>query len=492
MAMRHIVEKYRNWQGKQRRHFTSNPQFWSIVSIFILITLHYYDNLTSFRLFSTPDLPLGITRHTVDRILYLVPIALASLIFGVRGGLLTVAAAFAAMLPRDLFITRYTAATFLETVIITFIGSLVSVGLEHYKDQGEQLEVTLEKLERSEKKYRQLFENAHDAIWVQDLSGKVTDANQAASELFGYDLETLIGMDHRQFFSDEAFALAQAAQRNLLNGHDNHQPYGQEIIKKNGKKAYVMLTANLISSNGEPDGIQFIGRDITREVRMQENQAFYLQQITRAHEEERQRISRDLHDSTVQNLIATLRSLEKFCEEDNELSPQRLEMLCSYRRNLKEVVKEIRQISRDLRPSIIDDLGLLPAVEWLAEQFKAEYGVAVNFKVLGTEREFSPEVEVTLFRIIQEALRNIAKHADATKVWITIDFEQNETIINIIDNGKGFELSSSLGQLSRQGKLGIDGMKTRARLVGGTLDIQSSPGDGTAIAVVIPNHPEKH
>jgi PAS domain S-box-containing protein len=467
-------------------HFLSNPQLWSIIIIFILITLHYYDNLTSFRLFSAPDLPLGLTRHTIDRILYLVPIILSSLVFGSTGGLITVAVAFVAMLPRALFFSPYEITSLWEVGIITLIGSLAPFGLEHYRNQETRLEVTMDKLELTQKRYRQLFENAHDAIWVQDLSGKVVAANQAAAELFGYDLPSLIGMDSRRFLSQKDLALSKLIQKSLLAGQERRQPYRHEIIRKDRTKAHVMLTANLISSDDHPDGIQFIGRDITKEVRMQENQAFYLQQITKAHEEERLRVSRDLHDSTAQNLIAILRSLEKFCEEDKQLSPERLEVLWGFHKQLKDISQEIRQLSRDLRPSIIDNLGLLPAVEWLVEQLENEHGQSATLTILGKERRFSPEVEVALFRIVQEALRNIAKHAEATEVRVTIDFKDKETRVSVIDNGKGFNMPASLGELSRQGKLGVDGMQTRARLVGGTFNIQSSPGAGTAIVVIVP------
>ncbi|MDI6715449.1 MAG: PAS domain S-box protein [Actinomycetota bacterium] len=484
--MEKIIEKFNKKRSIEQSRFFTDPEFWSIVSIFILISLHYYDNLTTFRLFSLPDLPLGITRHTVDRMLYLVPIALSSLVFGLKGGLITVAFAFLTMLPRALFFSSYEAAALIETFIVTLFGSLIPFGSVLYRKQEQQLEATKGRLELSEKKYKQLFESAHDAIWVQDLSGKVVAANQAAAELLGYDLQELIGMDSQKFLAHENLAQSKAIQKNLLNGDERRQPYRQVIVRKDGSKAYIMLTANSVSSNGHPNGVQFIGRDITNEVRMQENQRFYLHQITRAHEEERLRISRDLHDSTAQSLIATIRSLEKFCEEETGLPKDRLELLHSYKMQLKNVLQEIRQISRDLRPSIIDDLGLIPAVEWLVEQFKTDYGIATNLTVLGQEREFSSEVEVTLFRIIQEALRNIAKYAEATEVWINIIFEAKETIINIIDNGKGFEIPASLGELSRLGKLGLDGMRTRARLVGGTFDIQSVPGAGTAIVVIIP------
>ncbi|PIX52823.1 MAG: ATPase, partial [Candidatus Aquicultor secundus] len=246
------------------------------------------------------------------------------------------------------------------------------------------------------------------------------------------------------------------------------------------------VTTNLISDNGHPGGFQFIGRDITKEVRMQEDLSFYLQQITRAHEEERQRISRDLHDSTAQNLIATLHQLENFCQTDEYLPMPKLRSLWSLHEQLKELLQEIRRLSRDLRPSILDDLGLLPAVEWLTEQIKVEHRIAAEFTVSGNEKRFSPEIEVMLFRIIQEALRNIAKHAEATKAKINIDLKDTETRVTISDNGKGFRLPSTLGDLSRHGKLGIDGMQTRARLVGGTFYVRSRHGEGTTITVTIP------
>ncbi|MDP2210195.1 MAG: PAS domain S-box protein [Candidatus Aquicultor sp.] len=373
-----------------------------------------------------------------------------------------------------------------DVELLRALGNLIGVAMRNVNLYSERM-VAAEQLRLSEKRYRQIFENAHDAIWVQDLSGTVIAANQAAGELFGYELHTLVGMDSEKFFPDKDYAFSQAIQKNLLNGLNGHHSYKQEIVREDGSKAYVMLSTNLVSSNSHPDGIQFIGRDITNEVRMQENQRFYLEQITKAHEEERLRISRDLHDSAAQSLIATLRSLEKFCEEEDRLSQRRLDLLWIYHKQLKGALQEIRQVSRDLRPSIIDQLGLLPAVEWLVEQQKAEHGLDASLSIKGEERRFSKEQEVTLFRIIQEALRNVVRHAEATEVKVAIVFKETDTVVSIIDNGSGFELPESLGELSRLGKLGVDGMMTRARLVGGTFDMQTSPGEGTAIAVVVPS-----
>jgi signal transduction histidine kinase len=247
------------------------------------------------------------------------------------------------------------------------------------------------------------------------------------------------------------------------------------------------VITNLVSTNGHPDGFQFIGRDITNEVRMQENQQFYLQQITKAHEEERLRISRDLHDSTAQDLIAGLHQLEEFCEGQPGMPKEELNFLWALHGQLKNTLHDIRQLSRDLRPSIIDDLGILPALEWLTEQLTTENNIETNLDVRGNEHRLAPEIEVTLFRIVQEALRNVVKHADATETRVSIEFGDDETKIAIADNGKGFNMPTSLGEFSRLGKLGLDGMQTRARLAGGTFDVISDPGKGTTIAVTVPS-----
>jgi len=375
--------------------------------------------------------------------------------------------------------------TYSEVELLTAIGNLIGVAMENSELDLER-ELAAEQLAISEKKYRQLFENAHDAIWVQSLSGKITAANKAAATLFGCALPELIGTFIQDHLPQEGLHLSNKMQDKLLRGQVTKQPYTQKVIKKDGTEAVLMLTSNIVSSNGQPDGIQFIGRDITNEVRMQENQQFYLQQITRAHEDERLRISRDLHDSSAQNLIGILHKLENFCQNDEYLPMPKLRLLWSLHERLKDVLQEVRQLSRDLRPSILDHLGLLPSVDWLSEQIRMEHKIDTELTIIGNRRRFSQEIEVALFRIIQEALRNIAKHSEATKAQVIIEFKNSKTCVTIKDNGTGFELPPTLGELSRLGKLGLDGMQTRAKLVGGTLSINSNPGEGTTIKVDIP------
>ena len=142
---------------------------------------------------------------------------------------------------------------------------------------------------------------------------------------------------------------------------------------------------------------------------------------------------------------------------------------------------------QDLRPSLLDDLGLIPAVRSLAKVLQESDGISTDLKVIGGEKRFSPEVESLLFRIVQEALNNIRKHAQASEAQVVVEFTEDRTIMIISDNGQGFELSESSSALPRSGRLGLAGMHERARLLDGTLEVKSTPSKGTILIVEVPN-----
>ena len=139
-----------------------------------------------------------------------------------------------------------------------------------------------------------------------------------------------------------------------------------------------------------------------------------------------------------------------------------------------------------MRPRILDDLGLLPALEWMAEGLVRNHGIDTRVEVKGAERSLPEEVQLLLFRIAQEALSNIRRHAEASRAWITIGFGDDKTILIVRDNGKGFELPERIGDLASSGKLGLAGMQERAQLIGGSLTLQSELGKGTTVAVKVP------
>lgn len=343
-----------------------------------------------------------------------------------------------------------------------------------------------EALQESERSYRELFEVAPDAIWVHDLKGNILKANKAAEKLTGLSAEELAKGNVKTLLSEEGLRLAKEVRRRLVKGEAVAQPYEQHLIRKDGTEATLMLTTSPIFSNGQLIAFQNIARDITEEKRMQENLRYYLQEIARAQEEERRRIARELHDSTAQTLIALLHQLENLLGDKAKLPVREAKALWGFYEQIRDVLREVRRFSRDLRPSILDDLGLLPALEWVTGELKKEYGVETSLKVVGSVRRFSQEAELILFRIVQEALRNIAKHAQASKAEVKVEFEKQKTRVTISDDGIGFQLPKSLGDLLHTGKLGLAGMQERVQLLGGNLKLKSKVGKGTTVVAVAP------
>ncbi|KPK21823.1 MAG: hypothetical protein AMJ76_01645 [Dehalococcoidia bacterium SM23_28_1] len=343
-----------------------------------------------------------------------------------------------------------------------------------------------EQLRISEKNYRDLFESAEDAIWVQDLDGEITMANAACVKLTGYSREELIGMNVEEFLSGEALQRARAIRRRLLRGKVMNKRYEGQVRRKDGTQASLSLSASLITGDGQPKAYQVIARDITEEKRMQENLRFYLHQVTKAQEEERKRIARELHDETAQELVALSRRLDSLISAPSKLSRQDLKLLEELQTQVDKILEGVRRFSQDLRPSVLDDLGLLPALEWLISDLEKQFGITIGMAVLGAERRFSPEVELVLFRVAQEALRNVWKHSGASRAWATVEFGDGKTTLSVRDNGKGFEAPRSPAELANVGKLGLAGMEERVRLVGGKLTLESKLHKGTTVTVEVP------
>ena len=146
----------------------------------------------------------------------------------------------------------------------------------------------------------------------------------------------------------------------------------------------------------------------------------------------------------------------------------------------------MRRFIHELRPPMLDDLGLLATLRWRLGNLEKQPGMEANLVVKGVERRFSTEVELTIFRIVQEALRNVEKHARASKVEVGIEFGEGKTKVSIYDNGRGFDSRGSLAELPRAGKLGLAGMEERVHLLDSRMEIDSEPGKGTRVMIEIP------
>jgi PAS domain S-box-containing protein len=240
---------------------------------------------------------MGLTRHAVERIFLLVPISYVSFLFGMRAGLVLLALAAAIMLPRVFLISQYFPDSILETIGVIVVGVLINLWCNGYRKEKErrqrmfseletvhrQLQLRTANLEVSEQRYRELFEDAHDAIWVHDLDGNITTANRADEALGGYSRKELIGMNVKSFLTEESLDLAGRIKRKLFLGEPVEQPYEQHLIRRDGTVAILQLTTNLIRENGKPTGFLHFARDVTREKEMQDKLSAAYRDLSESH-----------------------------------------------------------------------------------------------------------------------------------------------------------------------------------------------------------------
>jgi signal transduction histidine kinase len=218
----------------------------------------------------------------------------------------------------------------------------------------------------------------------------------------------------------------------------------------------------------------------------------YIAAITQGQEEERKRLARELHDDTAQSLIALRQQVEmaqKLLTTDPEAAAARL---AGVRAMLAEAVEAVRRFGRDLRPIYLEDLGFVPALEMLARsgatprEAGAQATPMVHFATSGRVRRLPPDFELAAYRIVQEALNNVFRHAQAARAWVEARFESVQLVLSVRDDGKGFEAPDLPDTLAQRGHFGLMGIQERSLLYGGQLAIHSVPGAGTEIVVRLP------
>jgi two-component system sensor histidine kinase UhpB len=197
-----------------------------------------------------------------------------------------------------------------------------------------------------------------------------------------------------------------------------------------------------------------------------------------AQEEERRRLARDLHDEVNQALTAILLRLQAVSQD---APPEIVDELAEVRRLVNQAMDELLRLARELRPTALDDHGLYSALEGQVRRFRSQTGIAADLRTIGEPAELDPEREIAVFRIAQEALANVARHAEASAVQIELGrIGDGGVALTVRDDGRGF------APLAAGDGLGLNGMAERARLVGGKLDVDSRPGAGTAVSLRVP------
>jgi two-component system sensor histidine kinase UhpB len=211
------------------------------------------------------------------------------------------------------------------------------------------------------------------------------------------------------------------------------------------------------------------------------------QRVLSAQEEERRRIARELHDETLQSLATLVIYADAaIASSCTHADPALEEALARLREVADKTIGGVRDIIVDLRPSLLDDLGLAAAIRWQAQHRLEAAGIRVDVQIRGEGRRLNPAVETALYRVIQEAITNILKHADASYVEIDLDLSQKDRIVaRVEDDGRGFNPTYN-GTIGSGAGVGIFGMQERINLVGGRLTVDSAPGEGTEVRVMAP------
>jgi len=212
----------------------------------------------------------------------------------------------------------------------------------------------------------------------------------------------------------------------------------------------------------------------------------YVDQIFKAEEEERKRLAREIHDDSIQRLSAIAINTQLLTKDQvMERFPNLKKKLVSILEMIVSVNQDLRRMSIDLRPTVLDDLGLVPALRWLVDGFKNDNKIDIRISFIGEERPLTKNTSVTIFRVVQEALSNIKKYACASVVAVVLRFTEHTIEVEVEDNGIGFVLPKNNSELTSQGKLGLVGMQQRVEFIKGSFEILSEPGHGTKIQVKV-------
>ena len=389
-----------------------------------------------------------------------------------------------------------------------------------------------EALRNSEARYRTMIGQAMAGVAHGDLAGKITLVNQNFCEMLGYSAEELIGknmpdLTHR----DSREENRRLWERLLRDG----TPYQVEagLIRRDGSKIWVLKNVTTIrDKHDQPESVLAVVVDInerkkaedqlreseealmrsrgelerrveerTGELaeinaalqeeseerrRTEEERARLLRQIITTQEDERRRIARDLHDQLGQQLTALrlkLESVRDSCHDDEDLC----EKISEAQTLARQIDGDVGFLAWELRPTALDDLGLVNALANYVKQWSRHYETTAEFHAGKFKTRLAEETETNLYRIAQEALNNISKHARATRVSVLLEQRDHHAVLIIEDDGRGFETEDQVQQLERG--MGLIGMRERAALIGGSLEVESKLDSGTTIFARVPTEP---
>ena len=502
---------------KELKNAVSTRDFW-IVAVMLAICAFFHYVTPQHTLLPADSFPL--TRQAIVRIIFLLPVAAAAFAFGRAGGLITLGMAMLIMLPRALLLSAQPIDALFETVGILVVGYIVVWIIDTQEKEKALRQKAVEEL-RTVNDIALTLTQPHDLDAMLEMAldkalTSVGGSNPRGAILlldpWGQTLRLRARRGLSPRFVEHATEIplaeclcgltAESGEllivRDALN-HPNHtrclekNPHSHVCVPLRSKQRLLGVMDLFLDATHPIDAIDeqmfaAIGRQVgvaVENARLCENLRFYVRQITDAQEDERKRIARELHDDTAQGLIDLARRLEDLADSEPGLTKSARERLERLRQRIDDLLGGVRRFSRVLRPSVLDDLGLLPALEWLMADL-TEIGTKPHLEMRGESRPLSSEAQLALFRIVQEAFSNVKRHANASQVITVVEYAGDSVRVTVRDDGQGFEMPASIGDLALLGRFGFLGMQERAQLLQGTLVVQSEPGEGTTVTVELP------
>ncbi len=339
----------------------------------------------------------------------------------------------------------------------------------------------------SEERFRSIFESVTTGIKVLNLEGRILQTNDAFQSMIGYSEDELVGNYFHKFLHPDDVRPATRLFDDVKNNGTTSFRFEHRAIHKDQSIVWVKTIFTVIKHGNEDQSPAFvvgIVENITEQKRIESEMAELNGRLQNSMELERLRLAQELHDSPMQSLYSAIYRIE---ELRNAASPELKEALAEVKEHIQGVLQDLRTTAKELRPPTIFNFGLENAIRSHANDVVEKHPNLNIHLSLAHDRQILPEkVRLALFRIFQQSLANVIRHAKATEVYVRFSFDAEEAHLEISDNGKGFDVPANWIEFVRSGHYGLAGAAERANALGGVLKVQSKPGNSTTLRVTIP------